>query len=277
MGLGKLINRGLNRFGFHLQRAPQGLRERAGLSSELTEETEIFRDMTCFPDNDLKRLFSKNESQEVYKWHHYFEIYDQWFSRFRQKPDLRVLEIGVFRGGSLRMWREYFHKDATVVGLDIEPSCKAYENPDRKIFVEIGDQTDESFLRSVAEKRGPFDIVIDDGGHTTAQQTISFCQLYSRALNDNGVYLVEDTHSNYWPEFQDAGKSFIDFAKDLVDRLHEPYFDERSILRFQEGRAEQLGSMKVSRFCADTHSISFYDSIVVFEKRRKSLPVVEIR
>ncbi|MDH3739712.1 MAG: class I SAM-dependent methyltransferase, partial [Alphaproteobacteria bacterium] len=112
--------------------------------------------------------------KEMPKLHHYFEIYEQWFSPWRGREDVKLLEIGVARGGSLRMWRQYFHPGATIVGLDIDPDCKVHENAEENLFVEIGDQTDTSFLDDVIEKLGPFDIIVDDGGHTPAQQTISF-------------------------------------------------------------------------------------------------------
>lgn len=275
MGIGRSIKRKLIRFYPDLARLPKRRLANSDLSPELTRETEIVHDMSRFPANDLYRQFLIDTAKDMPKPHHYFEIYEQWFSRFRNRVDLKLLEIGVARGGSLKMWRQYFHDKATIVGLDIDPGCKAYENADENIFIEIGDQTDTSFLKHVAEKFGPFDIILDDGGHTTAQQTISFNHLYANGLNDPGVYLVEDLQTNYWPEFQDADQSFIDFAKSLVDRLHEFYIKNRSIHSFQKGRPEQRRSMKVSRFCADTRSISFYDSVIVFEKRRKSVPVLE--
>jgi len=233
--------------------------------------------MTRIRETELRRYFLNNATQDLHKWHHYFEIYDQWFSGYRGRTDLRVLEIGVDRGGSLKMWRDYFHPEATIVGLDIETDCKAHEDPDRRVFVEIGDQADTPFLENVVERYGPFDIIIDDGGHTTAQQTISFKHLYANGLKDVGVYLVEDLHSNYWLMYQDAEQSFIDYAKSLVDALHETYSDHRTENYFQEGKTEQLRSIKVSEFCANTQSIAFYDSIVVFAKRRKSMPVSEIK
>jgi len=256
-----------------LERRPQEMT----LSPALSRETTIVHDLTGFAENDLRRLFLDNTGGKIAKWHHYLDIYDRWFSAFRGRTDLRLLEIGVYRGGSLRMWRDYFHPDAVIVGLDIDPDCKAQENAARNIFVEIGDQADPSILDRVIERRGPFDIIIDDGGHTAAQQVASFNRLYADGLNDRGLYLVEDLHACYWPEFHQADKSFIEFIKPLVDRLHEPYLDNPSEPRFREGHPEQMRSVDVSVFCANTHSITFYDSIVVFEKRRKAMPVSEIR
>ena len=174
MGVGRYINKVLKPFGLRVSRVKKNRLAVSELSPELAQDTEIVHDMSRFRANDLQKFFMSNTAQGVEKWHHYFEVYDQWFSGYRNRTDLRVMEIGVSRGGSLRMWRDYFHPDATIVGLDIDANCKACEISDRGVFVEIGDQSDASFLEHVTKKLGPFDIIIDDGGHTAAQQTISF-------------------------------------------------------------------------------------------------------
>jgi hypothetical protein len=56
---------------------------------------------------------------------------------------VHILEIGVFGGGSLEMWRNYFAPKCHVYGVDIEPACKSYEQERTKIF--IGDQADPGF------------------------------------------------------------------------------------------------------------------------------------
>ena len=225
----------------------------------------------------LHASFLRNESRNLHKWHHYFEIYERFFARLRDRAELRLLEIGVFRGGSLDLWKSYFHRDALVVGVDIDPACKAFARPESKVAVEIGDQSDPAFLKSVALRYGPFDVIIDDGGHMTSQQIASFDALYPEALTDDGIYLVEDLHTNFWRGFRDTKLSFVDLAKSLVDRLHEPYFQHESELFFRSGDERQLRDLSVTRFCADTLAISFFDSIVVFEKRRRSVPLTEIR
>jgi hypothetical protein len=221
--------------------------------------------------------FLRHDRHDLHKWHHYFEIYERFLSRFRERAQLRLLEIGVFRGGSLALWKEYFHRDARIVGVDIDTACKSFAHAERNIFVEIGDQSDAEFLKDVARRYGPFDIVIDDGGHMTSQQIASFSALYPEALTDDGVYLVEDLHTNYWRSFRDSRYSFVDVAKDLVDRLHEPYFGHESELFFRAGHENQLSALDVTRFCAETLAISFFDSVIVFEKRRRTLPLSEIR
>ena len=88
--------------------------------------------------------------------------------------------------------------------------------------MEIGDQSDPGFLTRIGQTHGPFDLIVDDGGHQMHQQTTSFRHLWPR-LNDRGLYIVEDTHTSYWPGFGGGLRqptSFIEFAKDLIDRMH---------------------------------------------------------
>lgn len=91
----------------------------------------------------------------IFKWEHYFDIYHRHLARFvGQKVD--VLEIGIFGGGSLEMWRSYFGRQSRIYGVDINPACKAYENDHTTIF--IGDQEDRDFWRRVKKTIGAVDI-----------------------------------------------------------------------------------------------------------------------
>lgn len=213
--------------------------------------------------------------RDVFKWDHYFEVYGRWFSPFMQRENVRVLEIGLFKGASLRIWRKFFHPSAVIVGIDINPECARYENQSENIFVRIGDQADPAFLESLIKEFGPFDIIVDDGSHVSLHQIASFTALYVEGLKDSGVYVVEDTHSNNW-EVQRYGHSredtFLTFAHTLVDRLHEHYDQYLDIRFFQAGRSEQVSKCNVSYFCANTKGVYFADSMVVFEKSARSLP-----
>src|SRR5437868_5521713 len=99
--------------------------------------------------NDLEKFFINNKNTQIHKWLHYFEIYDRHFSPLRGK-DVNILEIGVFQGGSMAMWVDYFGPKAKIFGIDINPACKQLESDNVKIF--IGSQDDRTFLRSVKNK-----------------------------------------------------------------------------------------------------------------------------
>jgi hypothetical protein len=225
--------------------------------------------------NDFEKIWAHGLDGTSDKWHHYFEVYDRHLMRLRKQP-VRYLEIGVQRGGSLRMMQEYLGPDATVCGIDIDPACA--DNPAHRVF--IGDQAEPAFLQHCVAQMQGVDIVIDDGGHVPDQQLISFITLFP-LLNDGGVYIVEDLHTCFWDGYTASrlGINFYDYAKGLTDKLALWHLDRR----FSDGRAfepleQRQGERKLNNFAAETiFSIAFYDSIVVFEKRRIAEPRRERR
>lgn len=273
----KLLNKLLIKFGLLITKAPQVLADgatptSASLPPELLARVSVGQE-TEPPDNELFRIFSADTN--VHKWHHYFDIYAKHFEPYRDRP-IRMLEIGVFRGGSLRMWKEFFHPDSTIVGIDIDPSCQAHEIADRNVFVRIGSQAEPAFLDAVNGEFGPFDIILDDGSHKTHHQLVSFGALFRDALKDGGCYMVEDVHTNYWVKHVDSPETFIDVSKQMVDMLHEPYFDRKET-HFRHGHADAVTELELSYLSANLHGIAFYDSIVVFDKKTRVLPKSELR
>lgn len=210
---------------------------------------------------DLWTDFLTNEGEVIHKWIHYFPIYERYFAPWRNRA-VTFLEIGVSRGGSLKMWRRALGPLATIVGIDIDPKCRRHEAAG--ISVRIGDQSDTAFLAAVVEEFGAPDIVLDDGSHRMAHLRASFDFLYPK-LPKNGVYVVEDLHTAYWPKFGGGlgePASFIEHAKSLVDQLNADH---------------TRGAVTPDAFTRETLSIAFFDSVVVFEKGavpRKEAPAI---
>lgn len=67
--------------------------------------------------NNLGKYFKENNGNLIHKWVHYFDIYERHFSRFRNRK-MTILEIGVYQGGSLQMWKNYFGPQAEIYGVD---------------------------------------------------------------------------------------------------------------------------------------------------------------
>jgi len=204
-------------------------------------------------DGFLHRYFLNNSHKRLHKWLHYFDIYERHFERFRGKAPV-MIEIGVFGGGSLAMWKEYFGPGCRIIGVDIDPKCKAHEAEDIEIF--IGSQDDPALLDSIFAKYPQVDIVLDDGSHMMQHMIASFELMYQR-LKPNGVYMVEDTHTCYWDKFGGGLKrsgSFMEFVKDKLDEINAFH---------------TKGALPISEFTRATDSIACYDSVVVFERRRQ--------
>jgi Methyltransferase domain len=145
------------------------------------------------PQGELERYFDAHtEGPGIWKWRHYFPIYERHLQRFRGR-DVHLVEIGVFSGGSLPMWRDYLGPRSRITGVDIEPACKAYEGDG--IRVVIGDQADPAFWRQFLTDAPPVDVVIDDGSHRPADQ-IATLKAVLPSLRAGGVYICEDAHSS---------------------------------------------------------------------------------
>ncbi|MBP8918161.1 MAG: class I SAM-dependent methyltransferase [Micropruina sp.] len=212
-------------------------------------------------NNPLEEYFRENHGRRIHKWIHYFDIYHRHFQRFRGQP-VSILEFGVQHGGSMQMWRDYFGPSARIHGVDIDPRCAAVGNPKDTIF--IGDQEDRDFLRSVVDEIGSIDIVIEDGGHRMGQQVATFEEVYPR-MSADGVFLIEDLHTSYWPNYGGgyrAPQSFMEYAKSLTDSLNAWH--------------SRNPELEVSDFTRTTKSMHFYDSIVVFERGPVSRPYDEM-
>ena len=139
------------------------------------------------------RDFLLNNQRIIHKWTNYFPAYEKHFSRFVNQS-IVFWEIGVYKGGSLQLWKRYFGPFATIVGIDINPECKNVE--ENQIHVRIGDQSDTLFLQSVLEEFGPPDVVLDDGSHVMEHVCKTWDYMYDK-ISVNGVYFVEDLHTAY--------------------------------------------------------------------------------
>ena len=141
----------------------------------------------------LDTIFDKYDTDKNTSFHNYTRQYGTLLNHLRDKP-IKYLEIGVFNGGSIKAIREAFKKSTCIVGLDIDNRCKSYEDVNNNLFIEIGDATDPNFIKSITESYGTFDVILDDGSHVNSDVIKSF-ELLFPLLNNDGLYIVEDTIS----------------------------------------------------------------------------------
>lgn len=207
----------------------------------------------------LREYYNSNINKNIIiRWFHYFDVYEKHFNSYVGK-NVKILEIGVYHGGSLKMWKSYFGSGCQVIGVDIDEQCKALEEENIRIY--IGDQADPEFLSNLIKSEGPFDIIIDDGGHRMDQQVTSFNILYPH-VNDGGLYSCEDTHTSYFENFDGGYKkqnTFIELTKNLIDELNAYHSVTPELI--------------VTDFTKTTSSIHIYDSIVIFNKESHPRPV----
>jgi MycE methyltransferase N-terminal len=171
------------------------------------------------------------------KWgtvHWYTPHYERHFGPMSDER-VRVMEIGIggfddpdAGGASLRMWQQYFRR-GIVYGLDL------FEKriPVPRIRTLQANQANADSLRNVAEKHGPFDVIVDDGSHLNEGIITSFTTLFPY-LRDGGIYVVEDMETAYWPGWggntpDRAGTTTsMGFLKTLIDGINYREWDKEN-------------------------------------------------
>jgi hypothetical protein len=185
----RISNSALNHFRQRFRLAKyrdQGLQYAAGWPEPKAPVPE-----RSLPANRFQEFVSRRTSgRGVWKWSHYLDIYDRHCAKFVGRSP-HVLEIGIYSGGSLDMWADYFGPGSRLIGVDLEPAVRAYERDGVQIFV--GDQGDRRFWSSIAPSLPALDVVIDDGGHRPHQQ-IATLEALLPLMAPGGVYICEDIH-----------------------------------------------------------------------------------
>jgi SAM-dependent methyltransferase len=197
-------------------------------------------------DNPLLAAFrAHKEGRGIWKWDHYFDIYHRHLrTHIGRRPS--ILEIGVFSGGSLDLWKQYFGPGSAVYGVDIQESCRAYEEPGIRIF--IGDQGDRAFWQRFKGEVPYLDVVIDDGSHRPDDQVATLEELLPH-LRPGGVYICEDIHGPH--------NEFAAYVHGLAHRLNET----------RELPGPSLAA-EPSEFQKDIHAIHSYPFAIVIERSR---------
>jgi hypothetical protein len=136
--------------------------------------------------------------------HGYLGLYDPVLAPWINK-EVTLLEVGVLRGGSLRLWRDYFPR-GTIIGID--RSLPEHFQPEERIQIFEGNQWDKAFLSKVANKTAPdgFDIIIDDASHIGIKTKRTFWHLFDHHLKPGGLYAIEDWGTGYLDDFPDGRK-----------------------------------------------------------------------
>jgi hypothetical protein len=170
------------------------------------------------PDDSINGLAMKQfiryqyNGTDKYWIHNYTLLYDKHISYLRPTAE-KILEIGISKGASLLLWQEAFPK-AQIYGVDKDISRATMVSGERIELIQ-GRQEDEKLFREVVAPKGKFDIIIDDCGHRSNGQSLSFNILWE-CLNKGGWYVIEDLYGNYW---MDKGE-FITILKNKIDELN---------------------------------------------------------
>jgi hypothetical protein len=224
--------------------------------------------MSADPLPSLPDLYRAHTGKVSDKWASYLTLYDRLFAPYRLRP-VRLLEIGIQNGGSLELWAKFFPAATAIVGCDINEACRALQYDDPRISLVVGDANAPDVAERIRAISPTFDIVIDDGSHTSRDIVQSFCR-YFPALSSGGLFVAEDLHCSYWQEYGGGlhdPLSSIAFFKRLVDVVN---FEHWGVAKPRDavfaGFAASYGARIDSADLAAIDAVSFHNSVAVVQR-----------
>lgn len=158
--------------------------------------------------------------------HSYLPLY-QTLLESKKESAKNVLEVGVQRGGSIKLWSQFF-PNATVYGLDIMPESEVWEglrNDDRIVVLAETDAYADEVVAKFANIK--FDFVLDDGPHTLKSMQ-RFINLYAPLLADDGILIIEDVEAWDWIDIlkKEVPEHLMPFVSIYDLRLNKNRFDD---------------------------------------------------
>jgi hypothetical protein len=191
-----------------------------------------------------------------FKVTNYFPIYAELFGHLVDQP-CTFIETGILNGGSLFMWRSWLGPQARIIGIDLNPAAKKWEDHGFEIY--IGDQGDPTFWKNNLKNIGHFDAFLDDGGHQSFQQIVTLTEAMNY-MKPESLIAIEDTVASHMSDFSDhMSRSFLEYAKDTTDLLSARNSD------LWPRQYPKLRNKKIIDYFSNIYSITFYTGIVAFK------------
>jgi hypothetical protein len=195
--------------------------------------------------NKLTQLGFKFKTDKA-TYHNFTDFYEDFFKIYSSP---RILEIGVFNFSSISMYLEYYD-NPYIIGMDIED--KSHYVNDKWKFVN-GDQTNINDLKKCVDGEKPFDIIIDDGGHSMKQQQVSFGFLIDY-IKPGGIYILEDLHTSFRPEYIEHDCEYISYTMlELIKQKQTP-FSNYIDLDQQKNIIDKIDNIQI--WCKDSNNLT---------------------
>ena len=177
--------------------------------------------------------------------HPYTCFYDSIFNNIKNNK-LKILEIGILFGDSIKCWNEYF-KNAEIIGVDLSEQAK-------KTILQLNNTTfdtinvcDEKSIINIFDKYGPFDIIIDDASHKFNDQINVIKNAY-KYLNNNGYLIIEDIFEN-----KDI---FMKYNNEKYKNMN--FFSKEESELANKVSIEELYYIKLKSFIKNFNNVFFY-------------------
>jgi len=141
--------------------------------------------------------------------HNYVKgFYEKYFEPYKD-AEVNLVEIGVWMGGSVKLWSEYFSNARSIIGIELnqESIWDQYKEVENSTYY-FGD----AYSREICDRISDIDIFIDDGPHTL-DSMIEAIKLYLPKVNPGGIFVIEDIQDFTW--FDDLESTAATVIKEL--------------------------------------------------------------
>ena len=140
-----------------------------------------------------------NDKTDKNTTHSYIPLYQELLEG-KKETAKNVLEVGIYKGGSIKLWSEFF-TNATIYGLDIvsfDFVLDELKNKNNiKLYTSYDAYDENTFKLNFLCKGIKFDFMLDDGPHTLESMYV-FIKLYSQIMTDDGILIIEDVQDYKW-------------------------------------------------------------------------------
>jgi hypothetical protein len=198
-------------------------------------------DRTHPPDRGWLRFSDSHDDDVAVKPAVYLPIYEELMRELRDER-FTLLELGIWKGDSLAMWRDCF-PHAMIVGIDLMP-------PDLdlgpRVKIVQGDQTDGNMFTEIRAAHAPdgFAVIIDDASHIGQLSARSLQALYRQHLQPGGLYVIEDWGTGYVTTWPDGGRAASIVGTRQLDAFLEPAADAAATHRMPSHDTGLVGLIK---------------------------------
>ncbi|CAL6330602.1 unnamed protein product [Bathycoccus prasinos] len=163
------------------------------------------KDYSCKSASSLFQEANVGADSDKIKRHGYHEAYGPFLLHYLCTPNIRLLEIGVQNGNSLKLWQNLFPGHQLIAGVvygtfgSVKVDEFKSQLSDRTVLYH-GDQSDANFLKQLEKdlKGQKFDVIVDDGSHVPWHQLFTLERIFGTLLKEGGIYIIEDIETSYW-------------------------------------------------------------------------------
>ena len=216
------------------------------LKKERKEEMEKFQ-----------QDFIMQESNSDKIAHHGYHRFYPWFLAHLRGQDINLLEIGIDKTESLKLWKAYFRK-VNLHGIDIDG--KDFDGTE--VTLHKVDQSNAVELESFADSVGiTFDVILDDGSHVPEHQMLTINKLWN-LVKPGGIYIIEDIETSYWKKSGIYGYYFNAKKNGIMHNL----YDLVDVIN-SEFSKKNIQKTLVKHFGEEVEMVTFAQNCIILVKK----------